>query len=312
MANDGGARWNSETQTWEDGAPRPAPYTGPMPPRPTFDPASAAPPSAAPGFPPPDAAPYADPHAGPGPGIFPGDAPGVSPAPEPVPSGRRRTTALVAGAAVAAIAVGFGGGYLLLDHLNEDPAAARPPAGASAPKSTSAKSGTPTTSSGPPTSQTPTSSPSPQIPDGYHLVHDDKGFTTVLPEGWKRDVRKTGVFYTSPDDSGLVQIFEITEPDYTPRQALEEASKGLAGQPGYEEISLEPLSDPDMGPDATQLVYAYDSDSLGVRVKVVDCAFTTADGHQFAVLVRGPETDWPQQQETQRIALEAFAPTETP
>ncbi|UQA93493.1 hypothetical protein [Streptomyces halobius] len=319
MAESGGARWNSETQTWEDGTPHPAPYTGPMPPRPAFAPGSA------PHGPPPDGptAHTSAPYAGPGPG--PGPAPGTGPIsepisargpnpyhdptppppPNPIPEGRRRT-ALVAGAVVAVIAVGFGGGYLLWGHFDETPPAAGAPSTTQTQPATSTTPSSPT----PPTTEIspspPTSSP---LPDGYHRVHDAKGFTIAVPDGWKRSVRKTGVFYTAPDDRGLVQIFEITEPDSTPRESLETASEGLSGNPGYERISLEPLNDDTLSPDAAQLVYAYDSDRLGERVKVVDCAFTTADGRQFAVLVLGLEADWPQQERTQRIALRAFAPT---
>lgn len=341
MANNGGARWNSETQTWDDGTPHPAPYTGPMPPRPTFAPPSANPSSAPSGSagsatpgspsrgsampgsatpaPPPDgptthtSAGYADPApaiSGPisalGPNSY--SAPYSDPAPAPLPEGRRRT-ALVAGAVVAVIAVGFGGGYLLWGHFDETPPAARPPSNTQPQSPTSTSPTTPTS----PTQQTPSSPPtSAQLPDGYRLAHDDKGFTIAVPDDWKRSVRKTGVFYTAPDDRGLVQIFEITEPDSTPRESLEKASEGLRGNPGYEEISLEPLDDATLGPDAAQLVYAYDSDRLGERVKVVDCAFTTADGRQFAVLVLGTEADWPQQERTLRIALGAFAPTGSP
>ncbi|UZJ29938.1 hypothetical protein [Streptomyces endophytica] len=84
--------------------------------------------------------------------------------------------------------------------------------------------------------------------------------------------------------------------------------EGLAGNPGFEQISLGAFDGPAPGSDAAQLVYAYDSERLGTRVKVVDCAFTTDDGRQFAVLVLGTEADWPLQQETQRIALQAFSP----
>ncbi|MEV0369931.1 hypothetical protein AB0I10_08925 [Streptomyces sp. NPDC050636] len=294
MADTGGTRWNSETQTWEKvGTPRPAPYTGPMPPRPTFEPAPPAPPPD--GLPP--STPAYDPYAG----------PGLAPEPAPVPSpgGRRRTTALVAGAAVAVIAAGFGGGYLLWGRNSEDPAAARPPTNRA-----SASASITATSPASPTTQTPSSpSAATEIPDGYHLVDDEEGFTTAVPDGWTRSLRKTGVFYTAPDDRGLVQIFEITEPDYTPRESLEKASEGLQGNPGYEEISLEPLNDPTLSSDAAQLVYSYDSDRLDERVQVVDCVFTAADGRRFAVLVLGPAADWPQQEETQRIALHAFVPT---
>ncbi|GGN60891.1 hypothetical protein GCM10012285_59400 [Streptomyces kronopolitis] len=285
MARGGQARWNNETQRWEDGTPPPAPYSGPMPSRPPHAPAA-------------DAATTGGPYPGPYPGPFPTSPP--APPPAPASAGPRRT-ALIAGAAVAAIAVATLGGYLLLNRQDVPPAA-HPPSKASAP-------GTATVpSTGGPTGATGTPTPASGLPEGYRLVHDTKGFTLAVPGDWQRSERSSGVFYTAPDDRGLVQIFEITEPDTSPRTALEQASKGLSGNPGYEEISLGPLDGPAPGSDAAQLVYAYDSKKLGERVKVVDCAFTVSDGRQFAVLVLGTEANWPQQQRTQQIALAAFAP----
>ncbi|MFD8548311.1 hypothetical protein [Streptomyces sp. NPDC059649] len=320
MKRGGPARWNDETQSWEDGRPAPAPYTGPMPPRPTFAPGV----GASPPQPPQPPQPPSDPLAGPGPGPDPASdpfipapgpapdqfapAPGYGPPPAP-PSGpgpRRRTAALIAGVAVVVIGAGAGGGYLLWGRDDDAPPAAR--TRASTPHTPATATATATEAATDSTAPTDAASPSASVPAGYRLVHDEKGFTIAVPDGWERSERKTGVFYTAPDDRGLVQIFEITEPDMAPRAALEEASKGLAGNPGYEEISLTAFDGPAPGTDAAQLVYAYDSKRLGTRVKVVDCAFTTDDGRQFAVLVLGTEADWPLQQETQRIALQAFAP----
>lgn len=329
MKRGGRPRWNSETQRWENDTPPPAPYTGPTPPRPSFTPSvggpqdggaeappSAAPPSAAP---PAAAAPrstYPYPH----PSSLPGGLPDPAAAPYTAESytadpylppeagaayapGARHRTGLVAGAAVVVIAAAIGGGYLLWGH-DDDPAAARPPARSKA----SAPSRTATApSTGSPDSVTPAPTLT-DLPDGFRLAHDKKGFTLAVPGTWTRSERKTGVFYTAPDDRGLVQIFEITDPEITPREALRQASQGLSANPGYEEISLEPLGFPGPGIDANQLVYAYDSKRLGIRVKVVDCAFTAADGRQFAVLVLGAEDDWPEQEQTQEIALRTFVP----
>ncbi|MBM4793983.1 hypothetical protein HXP44_18390 [Streptomyces sioyaensis] len=328
MKRGGEARWNNETQRWEDGTPPPAPYTGPPPPRPSFTPsvggggageaaAGGGAEGAADTAPPVDPGPrtsYPYPH----PSALPDPAAHAHPyapdpyAPDPylttasgadyVPGARRRT-GLVAGAAVALIAVALGGGYLLWGH-GGDPVDAHPSARAKA----SATGGTATASH---TDASDGVAPAPtltDLPDGYRLVHDKKGFTLAVPGTWTRSERKTGVFYTAPDDRGLVQIFEITDPEITPREALQQASQGLSGNPGYEEISLEPLGFPGPGIDANQLVYAYDSKRLGVRVKVVDCAFTATDGRQFAVLVLGPEDEWPQQEGTQQIALRTFVP----
>ncbi|WP_435602375.1 hypothetical protein [Streptomyces sp. bgisy130] len=344
MKRGGRPRWNSETQRWENDTPPPAPYTGPMPPRPSFTPSAggpqdggpqdggaAAPPSAAPPAdpPPPSAAPrstYPYPHPSSSAGGLPDPAtdphttdwyttnphttdpyttdpylpPEAGPAYAP---GARHRTGLVAGAAVAVIAAVIGAGYLLWGH-DDDPAAAHPPARskASAPSRTATGQST-----GAPDSVTPAPTLT-DLPDGFRLAHDKKGFTLAVPGTWTRSERETGVFYTAPDDRGLVQIFEITDPEITPREALRQASQGLSANPGYREISLEPLGFPGPGIDANQLVYAYDSKRLGVRVKVVDCAFTAADGRQFAVLVLGAEDDWPEQEQTQEIALRTFVP----
>ncbi|MEW9520547.1 hypothetical protein [Streptomyces tubercidicus] len=334
MKRGGQAHWNDETQSWEDGTPPPAPYTGPMPPRPSFTPSvggaaagsastggaatTGTPPSDTPppgssptGASPTDAGPrttYPYPHPSSYPGALPDPAadPFLTPGPGAgYAPGVRRRTGLVAGTAVAVIAAAVGGGYLLWGH-GDEPAAARPPARTK----THTQSGTATA---PPSGATNSTAPGraptlTDLPDGYHLVHDEKGFTLAVPGTWTRSERKTGVFYTSPDDHGLVQIFEISNPEITPREALQQASEGLSGNPGYEEISLEPLGFPGPGIDANQLVYAYDSKRLGMRVKVVDCAFTAADGRQFAVLVLGPEEDWPEQEWTQQIALRTFVP----
>ncbi|WP_438486314.1 hypothetical protein [Streptomyces sp. S186] len=290
-----GPRWNPDTQSWETGPARPTrPYTGPMPPRPV-----APPPSAAPG---PDADGPVAPAYGSGPSYVPGtDSVGI---PVPAAGTGRRTRILIAAAVAAVVVAGAGGGYLLWGRGGDARPAARPTASASGATATA-----PTTAPGTP-SASPTASPSasaPPVPSGSHLVHDEKGFTLAVPDGWRRELRATGVFYTSPDGRSLLQIFQITEPDLTPRQALEQASKGLSGQPGYKELGIELRQGPP-GPNGAQLTYAYDSDRLGIRVQAVDCAFTVPDGRQFAVLALGPESDWPRQEEVQRVALESFQP----
>ncbi|MEU8996757.1 hypothetical protein AB0C95_18420 [Streptomyces caniferus] len=337
MKRGGQARWNDETQSWEDGSPPPAPYTGPMPPRPSFAPSAAGGGAPTGAVPPPAGGPSAaDPSvAEPRPADRPAtdplasQAPAAEPffprtppadwfvAPEPAfgpeyvtePGVRHRSVGLMAGAAVAVIAAAVGGGYLLWGHSGDDPAAARPAARTKASASDHPATARPTAESSGATSATGTATPlSTALPDGYRLVHDKKGFTLAVPRTWERSERRTGVFYTAPDDRRLVQIFEISEPDTTPYEALEKASQGLSGNPGYKEISLEPLGYPGPGTDATQLVYAYDSERLDERVKVVDCAFTVADGRQFAVLVLGPESAWPSQEWTQQNMLESFVP----
>ncbi|WP_043265725.1 hypothetical protein [Streptomyces sp. CT34] len=330
-------RWNPDTQSWETGPSRPVrPYTGPLPPRPTTTPSVGAPSadgtaSDAGAAPPPDV-PW-PPFASSGTPAPPPEGPAFPPAPEapfppsppsppfppasevpfppfpPAPGAGRRTKALIAAAVVAVLAIGAGGAYLLWGRTPNRPPAAHPPTASVTSTPTAPATGG--TAPGMPTVSPTTSPTASGVPGGYHLVHDAKGFTLAVPDGWQRDERSTGVFYTSADSRNLLQIFQITEPNLTPQQALQQASQGLAGNPGYRQLSLGPLSGPP-GPSGAQLVYAYDSDRLGIRVQAVDTAFTVADGRQFAVLVLGPAADWPRQQETERMALRSFAPTSAP
>ncbi|MYW68401.1 hypothetical protein GTY65_30645 [Streptomyces sp. SID8379] len=165
---------------------------------------------------------------------------------------------------------------------------------------------------------TPTATPSPtggELPSDYREVTDVAGFTIAVPDGWDRSESEQGVFYKSSDESSLIQVFTITEPDTAPLASLRAASKTLSGKnPGYEEVSLAETTAPDgaseaVTDDAAELVYAYDSEKLGARRKVIDFAFTAQDGTQYAVLVAGPDAEWPAQRDRLTTVLSRFRPS---
>ncbi|MGW0118144.1 hypothetical protein [Streptomyces sp. NPDC003327] len=233
------------------------------------------------------------------------------------------------GAAVAVLAAGTLGGWLLWggDGDGSGPAAAGPPASVSEATQTPSSDPSSDPSSGPsggpsggpssgsssgPSSTDPSgtsAAPSDDLPPpGYRAVEDLKGFTIAVPEGWDRTESDQGVFYNAPDGRSLIQVFVVQEAGLTPYEALRGASAdGRANKPGYEEISLERITDEPGAPsDTAELVYAYDR--AGDRRKVVDRAFTAPDGTHYAVLAAGPESDWPRQRENLRVALEFFRP----
>ncbi|RSS44245.1 hypothetical protein [Streptomyces sp. WAC08241] len=302
----GGARWNDETQSWETGAPAPAPGpvggSGPLlPPLPP---------------PPPPTAPEHGPEYGPehtlayetrhGPRYVP-EAGGWQYAPPPPPPRSSARTAVVAGVAAAVLAAGSVGGWLLWGGGDDGKApTAGPPASVSAPDPASDPASEETAE---PTSATPTpTSTGDAPPPGYRTVKDLKSFTIAIPEDWNRTESDQGVFYNAPDGRSLLQVFVVSEGGLTPYDALRGTSQdGRTAKPGYEEISLERVTgEPDAPADAAELVYAYDRD--GGRRKVVDRAFTAADGNHYAILAAGPEEDWPKQREVLRVALEFFEP----
>ncbi|MEV7278496.1 serine/arginine repetitive matrix protein 2 [Streptomyces sp. NPDC093111] len=290
----GEVRWNDEKQSWETVTGPPAPR--PSPPAAQPAPLRIQPVQPLPGQPP--LPPTYDPTVGLDPG--PASPPGAFAPPAP---GRSRN-AVVAGVVVAVLAAGGVGSWLVWGRDGDPKGAAGSPG-----TSVSAPADPGRTSD--PASASPSDSPSPSDssapmddmpPPGFRAVEDPEGFVIAVPEGWSRTSSKEGVFYHSPDGKSLFQIFTLAAPDTTPYESLQQTSRTLAGNPGYAEISLERTGEG----DTAELVYAYDRQEG--RRKVVDRAFTGTDGRQHAILVAGPETDWPKQREDLTIALQFFRP----
>ncbi|MFM9371750.1 hypothetical protein [Streptomyces sp. Da 82-17] len=141
-------------------------------------------------------------------------------------------------------------------------------------------------------------------PAGYERVDDPAGFRIDVPEGWQRSEQSDGIFYKSSDGASLLQIFVLEGPETTPYESLTATERQVSQNPGYQRIALDRLEG-----DAAQLDYAYDHDEFGRR-RVIDVAFTGADGVQYAILVAGPESDWPVQHEHETAALKAFCPAD--
>ncbi|WP_435974453.1 hypothetical protein [Streptomyces sp. Qhu_M48] len=340
----GGARWNDETQSWESDGAAPGPVGGagdgpaggvggvpggvagghvggagdgpvvlpPPPPQYTPEPA--------PGYAPEYAVPGHAPAYVPETGGWRYPVPGSAPATDARPRSR---AAVAAGVAVAVLAAGSVGGWLLWGRDGGTPAAGGGPAVSvsDAPETTDTSgtgdptdSGEPTGTTGPtsgsPTPSGPSATPTAGAPPaGYRVQKDLRGFTIAAPEGWNRtESDEGGVFFNAPDGRSLLQVFIVTEAGMTPYEALRAVSEdGRANKPGYEELSLERVTgDPGAPADAAELVYQYAREEG--RRKVVDRAFTAPDGNHYAILAAGPVTDWPKQREVLRVALQFFQP----
>ncbi|WFB08962.1 hypothetical protein LRS74_19385 [Streptomyces sp. LX-29] len=240
--------------------------------------------------------------------------------------GRDTTRALVLALVTLLVFAGIGVGMWLLvrDDDEEDrsgpgpvvPSATESGWPSTTPETTSPPTAPPTTDWSLPSTDWPTPTtdePTPELgaeseaPSGYTRVEDPAGFTVDVPVGWQRTSRSDGIFYTSPDERRLVQIFTLEEPEGTPYESLEATESHLAqtmADSGYRRLGLRMLG----AGDAAELQYAYDHARFGAR-RVIDRAFTGPDGVQYAVLVAGPASSWPEQETIQETALNAFCPT---
>ncbi|MEW1546269.1 serine/arginine repetitive matrix protein 2 [Streptomyces tsukubensis] len=316
----GGTYWNPDTQRWEESEPQPYGPPPPLPPPPPFPPAVPGPDGsgAAPVLPWPDPEPEfriggtaGRPSGGTGGAVGVEDAGTV----------RRRPPAVaVVAAALAAVAVAsvlwFTAGPGADDDAKtptSEPSASEtsePSEGSDA--SGSADGTDPSgTSSAPPESADPSPSASATVPDGYEVRTDPVGFTLAVPQDWSRTIQGGSVFYTSPDGRSLVQVFEITEPGYTPVEAVEKADEGLAAQAAdYLRHGLGPVAGGPENPsgDAAELLYAYSSTDAGGPRECIERVFTAADYALYAVLTCAPAEESPAERTLLDNALAHFAP----
>ncbi|MEU9043540.1 hypothetical protein AB0D63_17975 [Kitasatospora sp. NPDC048343] len=197
--------------------------------------------------------------------------------------------AALAGALLGVLA--GGGGYLLTRHE-----------GGSKPTGAATLTGTPpvtasgSPSSSPTASKSPSATPSPTpttpapapTPTGLHLnrVQDPNGFTLLVPDGWQRDEANNSTFYRSPDKASLIQVFAMSDkPPYEEATATE---VDLTKLPGYHRIRLEQTAG-----GTAELEYAYAHAASGTVRHVVDHILVGPNGAAYAVIVAGPEGDWP-------------------
>ncbi|MFE0427687.1 serine/arginine repetitive matrix protein 2, partial [Streptomyces sp. NPDC058953] len=149
------------------------------------------------------------------------------------------------------------------------------------------------------------------VPAGFRVTDDPEGFTIAVPEYWARTTVGASVFYTSPDDTALIQVFRITEPDYTPLDAVEFANQDLAGRTkNYQERAVGRVASGMENPtsDAAELAYAYDSADAGGRRQCVERVFTATDYTIYAVLTCAPAEQSPLERTVLETALDHFDP----
>ncbi|MGW7688034.1 serine/arginine repetitive matrix protein 2 [Streptomyces asiaticus] len=145
-------------------------------------------------------------------------------------------------------------------------------------------------------------------PAGYSTQADPAGYHLAVPDGWRRTTEGPSVYYTSPDDSTVIQIFELHGPESTPYESAQEAERIASTHRDYEQIALTRLGSAAMDP--VQLEYTYESKSDGHR-RMLDRRFAAPGGTMYAVLVNGPSGagDRAEEREVHQAAVDTFCPT---
>ncbi|MFJ8883663.1 hypothetical protein ACIRJR_09635 [Streptomyces sp. NPDC102402] len=228
--------------------------------------------------------------------------------PHAVERGLRVAAVVVAVAVVGGVA--FGGGRLLFrdDEKPGTEASAEATPGGTEESTTTPDTDTTATEEVDVGSASPTAE---EPPPGFVVEEDTEGFGVQVREGWQRreDPRPEGtvVFYEADGGEGFLQVYQISEPDYTPYAALEETDRLVGKAAGYQRLRLDELEPAD-GSQAAELEYLVPRDDGTVRQSLLR-AFVAEDGVRWVVLVAGPEDEWDATYaESASVAAESFCP----
>jgi hypothetical protein len=148
------------------------------------------------------------------------------------------------------------------------------------------------------------------LPKGYQLVHDEEGFSTAVPEGWKRDPPdgSGGTFwvpYESPEDTTrYVVVSEVAEP------TIEESIETVGQQEGFEQLAGPVPFERDTV-TGQRLEYRLGGGADGTRY-VVDIHFRAADGELYSVAaVHTDDQDLTRERWVANTAARYFCPPGT-
>ncbi|MZD05629.1 hypothetical protein GTW43_11095, partial [Streptomyces sp. SID5785] len=151
------------------------------------------------------------------------------------------------------------------------------------------------------------------VPDGYHRVVDEKGFSFVVPEAWYRQGVKNGSQITYAGGTGLEGYLVGVIPDagytsYANTLKMEQHLEDEGTKKDYRRVEL--ARNTFHGRDGARWEYTYE-DAAGTTIHCVDQSYVAADGTEYAILLTARDTEWDSAQEMYRIALDSWRLTDT-
>ncbi|MER5966582.1 protein kinase [Streptomyces sp. NPDC002057] len=200
----------------------------------------------------------------------------VPPSAVPAPaSGRGRWRTVVLAAVLAGLVAG-GGVFAAMNYAGGDRNgnAGRPTAIGSAP-STAAQGG------------------GKVIPDGWQRVDDPKGFSLLVPKGWKRQTEGDQVDYTPDNGNHRIRISIDRSPDFeNPYMHSLDLERVLEKRMDYKRIKLNQTTYRDQVRSCLwEFSWTERKDFPGPR-RAIDLMYYEDDGTEYAIYMSAPESSW--------------------
>ncbi len=226
-----------------------------------------------------------------------GTQPSGDPNRRPTARGRRWGTVVMV--VVAAVAL-VGGGTVLGLHYAQghdgDRTTADPPGGKGSEPSSSATT--------PPRQRTD------GLPEGWRRVHDPKGFSLAVPDGWTREVDHTQIDYTPDHGNHFIRISVDDSPDWGSAYEHQiDLEKRIHTLPHYRRIRLESNAFRDQDSSLWEFDWTADpSDTVSGPRHAIEQTYFDRDGTEYAIYMSSPAVDWNKTHDQFKVVLRSWQP----
>ncbi|MEU7033949.1 serine/threonine-protein kinase [Streptomyces sp. NPDC046237] len=131
------------------------------------------------------------------------------------------------------------------------------------------------------------------LPDGWHRVVDEKGFSLAVPKGWKRQTEGDSIDYTPDNGRHRIRISVDPIPDFeNPYVHVLDLEKTLKRRLQYKRIKLNQNTYRDQVRSARWEFTWYEKQEFPGPRHAIDQLYFADDGTEYAVYMSSPESSW--------------------
>ena len=168
---------------------------------------------------------------------------------------------------------------------------------------------------------TPTGDPSPTVhssapvapptwPAGFHLVHDPKGFSMAVPDGWTRQTKPNGdVDYVDADAKADLKVSIQDYAGPSPLEHWRELEKVLqADDNGYSLLRMNATTADVGGVAEPAAIWEWTWEGQLRTYHAIDLGFGKEGGTEYAIYLSAPDAQWQQELPAFTVATRTFHP----
>ncbi|MCB8904140.1 MULTISPECIES: serine/threonine-protein kinase [unclassified Streptomyces] len=143
------------------------------------------------------------------------------------------------------------------------------------------------------------------IPDGWHRVDDPKGFSLVVPKGWKRQTEGDNIDYTPDNGRHRIRVNIDRSPDFeNPYMHALDLERTVAKRMEYTRVKLGQTTYRDQVRSSLwEFTWTEKRDFPGPR-HAIDLMYYADDGTEYAIYMSSPESSWETTREQFDVVLQ--------